>query len=82
MSFFKPFLKADPNQKVFRARPDVATVDCANCGKKVFKQDEKHIVFFCSKSCRKELRSGKKSKEKSKFRVVEANTQASMPKEA
>ena len=56
--------------KVFRARPDVATIDCANCGDKVSKQDEKQIVFFCSKKCRRGLRSGKKAKEKPKFRII------------
>lgn len=70
MNPFKSYIKPDPNQKVFRARPDVADIKCANCGGQVFKQDEKQIVFFCSKKCRKELRSGKKNEKKPNFRII------------
>lgn len=71
MNPFKTYLKPHPDQKVFRARPDIATIDCANCGKKLNKQDEKQIVFFCSKSCRKELRGGTRIK---KGKVVKKTT--------
>lgn len=75
MNPFKSILHAHPDQKVFRARVDVATIDCANCGKKVTKQHENHIVFFCSKPCRHMLRGGTRVKKgkvvkKEGFRIV------------
>ena len=71
MNPFKYPLKPDPKQKVFRARMDVATIKCANCGNQVFKQHEAQIVFFCSRECRRSLRNGKKTKKEGGFRVIE-----------
>ena len=75
MNPFKPVHNFRPESKVFRARIDVADVRCANCGKQVFKQNEKQIVFFCSKKCRRELRNGKRIKkgkivQKPGFRII------------
>lgn len=47
--------KKSPSDIMFiRANTDLVSTKCKNCGKEVFKNNARQIVFFCGPKCRKE----------------------------
>lgn len=43
-------------KQYIRARKDILTIKCRNCGTEVYKNSGQQIIYFCSKSCRKEYK--------------------------
>ncbi len=43
-------------KQYIRGDVNVLKTKCRRCGKDIYKNNPLHIVFFCSKKCRKEFR--------------------------
>ena len=57
----KPVLRGN----YIRANTELVDTNCKNCGKKVYKNNARQIVFFCGPVCRRE------HKHRYGFRIIE-----------
>lgn len=55
----KKYKKLPADIMFIRANTDLVSTKCKNCGKEVYKNNARQIVFFCGGDCRKEHKSGK-----------------------
>lgn len=61
------YRKSLDNIMFIRANTKLLSTKCKNCGKEVYKNNARQIVFFCGKSCRKE------HKHRYGFKVINEN---------